>query len=216
MAKKLRNILVMFLVLVTGFLSLGVFLPALTEDAFGSPFLQAEAASLKIKTQPVSVTVPGGKTAKVTVGATGDGLTYKWYYKDAGSSKFQRTTAFKGKTYSVEMNHARDDRQVYCVVTDRSGKSVTTKTVSIHMGNPLKLVKSPASTAAKAGKTAKVSVQATGDGLTYKWYYKSKGDSSFKATSAFKGSSYTLVMNEARNCRKVYCVITDRHADQPA
>jgi len=88
---------------------------------------------LKITKQPVSVTVAEGKTATVTVQAQGDGLTYKWYYKNKGDSKFSLTDSFKGTTYSVAMDSTRNGRQVYCVITDQYGNSVTTNTVTLKM-----------------------------------------------------------------------------------
>ena len=86
-----------------------------------------------IVTQPTDVTVAKGKTAKVMVQATGDGLTYQWYYKNAGASKFSLTDSFKGNSYSVSMSAARNGRQVYCVITDKYGNSVTTNTVTLKM-----------------------------------------------------------------------------------
>ena len=87
-----------------------------------------------ITTQPKSVTVKSGATAKVTVAATGDGLSYKWYFKDKGASSFSLTTSFTGNTYSVPMTSARSGRQLYCVVTDKYGNSVKSNTVTINMG----------------------------------------------------------------------------------
>ena len=91
------------------------------------------AAAPKITKAPASVKVASGKTAKVTFTASGEGLTYKWYYKDKGQSKFTLTTSFKTNTYSVEMTSARNGRQLYCVVTDKYGQTVKTATVTISM-----------------------------------------------------------------------------------
>ena len=85
-----------------------------------------------VTTQPVSVTVAAGKTAKVSFKAAGDGLTYTWYFKDAGATSFTKTTAFTGNAYSVTMTEARDGRQVYCVVTDKYGKTAKTSTVTLN------------------------------------------------------------------------------------
>ena len=64
--------------------------------------------------------------AVVIVEATGDGLTYEWYYKNAGASKFSKTTSFAGNTYSVEMNSSCDGRQIHCVITDQYVNKGTT------------------------------------------------------------------------------------------
>ena len=163
---------------------------------------------VKIATQPVSVTVAKGATAKVTVKATGDGLTYKWYYKDKGASKFTLTKSFTGNTYSVAMNASRSGRQLYCKVTDKYGNTVTTKTVTISM--KVAITKQPVSVTVANGKTAKVTVSAAGEGLTYKWYYKKKGATKFSLTTSFTGASYSLKMDASRSGRQVYCKVTDK------
>jgi len=88
---------------------------------------------LKIGKQPVSVTAAEGATAKVSFTAKGDSLTYAWYYKDDGAKKFQLTTNFKGNSYSVTMNQETDGRQVYCIVSDKYGNTLQTKTVTLSL-----------------------------------------------------------------------------------
>ena len=170
---------------------------------------------LEITKQPENVEVAAGEMATVTVEATGDGLTYAWYYKDAGSSKFRLTTSFTGNTYSVEMTAARNGRQIYCVITDQYDNSVTTETVTLTMKEeertPLEITKQPESVEVAAGETVTITVEATGDGLTYAWYYKDAGSSKFRLTTSFTGNTYSVEMTAARNGRQVYCVITDQY-----
>ena len=168
---------------------------------------------VSITRQPVSVTVAAGAQAKVTFTAIGDGLTYKWYYKNKGASAFSLTKTFDGNTYTAEMNATRDGRRIYCVITDKYGNSVTTDTVTISMKTPLAITKQPVSVSVNAGAKATVTVGATGDGLTYKWYYANKGSNKFTVTTAFTGSSYSLSMTAARDGRRIYCVITDKHGN---
>ncbi len=169
---------------------------------------------VKITKQPVDVTVGKGETAKVTFSATGDDLTYKWYYKNPGANKFTYTSSFKGKTYSVEMTADRAGRQVYCVITDKYGNSVTTDTVTLSMKRVATITQQPVDVTVGKGETAKITIGVQGDGLTYKWYYKNPGASEFKLTTSFKGSSYTIsAMDATRNGRQVYCVITDKYGN---
>ena len=167
----------------------------------------------KITKQPANALVVKGATAKVTVGAAGDGITYKWYYKNKGASKFTLTTSYKGSSYSVEMNADRAGRQVYCVVTDKYGNKVTTKTVTLNLKTVAKITKQPVNALAVKGATAKVTVGAAGDGITYKWYYKNKGAGKFTLSKTFKGSSYSAEMNADRAGRQVYCVVTDKYGN---
>ena len=167
---------------------------------------------LKSQSQP-NVVIKEGKKATVTVDATGEDLTYAWYYKNPGSKKFSQTDAFTGNTYSVTMSASRSGRQVYCVITDRFGNSITTDTVTLHMGSGATIVKQPANAVAKSGKKATVTLEATGDGLTYTWYFKNPGSSKFSKTSTFTGNTYSVTMDASRNGRQVYCVITDKYGN---
>ncbi len=168
----------------------------------------------KITKNLSSVNVVSGKTAKVSVSAVGDGLSYKWYYKNKGASKFSLTTSFTGNTYSVKMNSTRAGRQIYCVITDKYGNTVTTDTVTLNMKTVAKITKNLSSVNVVSGKTAKVSVSAVGDGLSYKWYYKNKGASKFSLTTSFTGNTYSVKMNSTRAGRQIYCVITDKYGNK--
>ena len=177
--------------------------------------LSMTVPQLTITRQPSDVTVASGKTAKVTVEATGEGLTYEWYYAGSGSDKFTKTTSFKSNTYSVTMTEARNGRRVYCVITDAAGNSVTSNIVTLRMvSTQLAITKQPSDVTVASGKTAKVTVEATGEGLTYQWYYKNAGSSKFALTSAFDGPTYSVTMNSDRDGRQVYCIITDANGNK--
>jgi len=166
-----------------------------------------------ITKQPVSVAVPEGETAKLTLEARGEGLSYAWYYKNAGAGKFTLTTTFTGSTYSVSMNESRSGRQVYCVVTDQYGNTAVSDTVTLSLRTPLRITQQPVSARVAEGTNAVVSLRAQGDGLTYQWYWAAADSDHFQLTNTFRGSSYTVSMNDSRDGRQVYCVITDRYGD---
>ncbi len=156
--------------------------------------------------------VAGGAKATVEARATGDGLKYQWYFKDKGASKFSLTTSYKTKTYSVEMNAARDGRQVYCVITDKYGVSRRTATTTLSIKKTaLKIVTQPkTATYAKLGVTAKVSVKAAGDGLKYTWYIKNDGAKKYSKSSV-TSATYSVKMSEAVHGRRLYCVVKDQY-----
>ena len=184
-------------------------------DAYGntvktsSVVLTMETTPLEIVTQPESITLSSGETGKITVKATGDGLTYAWYYKNATATKFTKTSTFTGPEYSLSMTKSRSGRHVYCVITDAYGKKVTTDIVTLNMDATLELLDQPGDVTARNGETVEITVDAAGDGLKYAWYYRNAGKTEFTKTSTFKGDSYSLEMNSTRNGRQVYCVITD-------
>ncbi|MBQ7027773.1 MAG: hypothetical protein IJN14_05180, partial [Ruminococcus sp.] len=170
--------------------------------------------TVEIAAQPESTVVPEGKKASVTVNATGDGLTYKWFYKNKAMTSFVESTSITSDTYTVDkMTSSRDGRQIYCVITDKYGNSVTTDTVTLIMGNTVKIAAQPENVIVPNGKKASVTVSATGDGLTYKWYYKNKGASKFSYTSTFTGNTYSTTMSDSRDGRQIYCVITDKYGN---
>ena len=156
-----------------------------------------------------TASVAYGKTASVKVNATGDGLTYKWYFKNKGSSKFSLTTAYKTATYSSKMDASRDGRQVYCVVTDKYGKTrkTATYTLSVKRSTP-KITTQPKTGYAQLNKTAKATVKASGDGLTYTWYVKDTTAKKY-TKSSITSSTYSVKMTDKVHGRKVYCVVKD-------
>ena len=169
------------------------------------------APAPQIDVQPVSVTGGEGERVNVTVQASGEDLTYRWYYQNAGAAQFSLTNSFKGDTYSVAMNSDRDGRRIYCVITDRYGRSVQTDTVTLTMDKTLKLLEQPQSVTAAEGEQVKVTVKASGVGLTYQWYFKNANAANFSLTETFQGSTYAVTMNGKRADRQIYCVITDRY-----
>jgi len=165
--------------------------------------------SLEILEQPQDVYVNAvGDKATVSVLAAGTGLTYQWYYKNKGNSKFFVSTN-KTPTYSVTVNDRVKNRLVYCVITDAYGNSVTTDPAGIYVYATLEIVQQPQNVFVnELGEKATVSVVATGTRLTYQWYYKNKGVAKFFA-STNKTPTYSVTVNDRVKDRQIYCEITD-------
>ena len=162
--------------------------------------------------QPQDVEAAIGEKFSITVNATGDGLTYQWFYKNKGAKEFT-ASSFTGKSYAMTMAEYCHERQVYCVITDAYGNSVTTETVTItRPAIALEIVKQPQSVEVAIGEKVTISVEAKGDGLTYQWYYKNASGKAF-ALSSFNGKTYSMTMAEYCNGRQVYCVITDAYGN---
>lgn len=89
------------------------------------------AKNVTITAQPVNTSVTVGSNISVSLTATGDGLTYQWYFKDAGGSSFS-ASSITSNTYTTTMNtDARIGRQIYCIVTDQYGNTATSNIVTI-------------------------------------------------------------------------------------
>ena len=104
-------------------------------DQYGNS-VKTNSASMRmaatITAQPTSVTAANGSKASVTVQAAGDGLKYQWYYKNAGATKYSKSSV-AGATYSTTMSSTVKGRQVYCVVTDKYGKTAKSNVVTMNM-----------------------------------------------------------------------------------
>ena len=163
-----------------------------------------------ITTQPKNVVAADGETVVISFKAIGEGLKYEWYYKNAGSSSYKKTTASTSNKYTTEMTEDRHGRKIYCKVTDKYGNVAKTDVITLSI--EATVTTQPKTTYAEKGETVKISVQAIGDGLTYKWYYKNDGASKFTKSSVTK-STYSVTMSNSTMNRQVYCVVTDQYGN---
>lgn len=103
-------------------------------DKYGI-FVKSNAAymkisSLKITSQPVSVTAKAGDQASFQVTAQGPGtLTYQWQLSDDG--KTWRNSSVKTASYATTLTEKNDGRSLRCLVTDKYGNTVTSKAVTM-------------------------------------------------------------------------------------
>ena len=187
-------------------------------DQYGNVEYSAEvtlsmAATLKITKQPKSAKVYAGSKLKVTVKASGDGLTYKWYYKDKGSKSYKLDKKITGSTYNPTATKAMNGRKVYCKITDQYGNTVKTQTVTLTVKAKAKITKQPTSVKVVMSDTAKFTVKASGDGLKYQWYSKSKDGKSYKKIKNATKSTYKVKLTKKNNGQKLYCKITDKYGN---
>ena len=170
--------------------------------------LTMEEPKVIITKQPQNASAQPGMSVSVSIKAEGEGLTYTWYICEPGKTKFGKSS-ITSSTYSYKMTEAKDGRKVYCVVTDANGFSVTSNTVTLTMEEPTIIItKQPQNASAILGKNVSTSVAAEGEGLTYAWYICEPGKTAF-GKSSITSSTYSYKMTEAKDGRKVYCIITD-------
>ncbi len=88
-----------------------------------------------IKTQPTNVTAAAGAKATFSVVAEGEGLSYQWQYRNAGATTWSKSGIAAAKTanmsFTVGTDKTLNGRQYQCVITDASGKTVTTNVVTL-------------------------------------------------------------------------------------
>jgi hypothetical protein len=90
-------------------------------------------ASLAITAQPKNYVGAVGSTATATVVATGEGLTYQWYFANPGATSFTKSGS-KTATYSATLTAANSGRRMFCEITDSKGNSIVTNIVTMKVG----------------------------------------------------------------------------------
>ena len=75
--------------------------------------------------QPVNAEAKLGERYMVEVKVEGKELKYQWYFRNAGTEKWYKSSV-KDNTYDDVMTKARANRDVYCVIKDAFGNQITT------------------------------------------------------------------------------------------
>lgn len=172
--------------------------------------LNITASPLAITAQPLNANVVTGKTAKFTVAATGSGLSYQWQYRSSASGNWKNSGAASAKTanFSISGTVARDGYQYRCVVTDAGGNTVTSNAATLRV---LGIKTQPKSVTVTNNATAKFSVKATGNGLSYQWQYRTSASGSWKNSGAASATTanFSVKGTTARNGYQYRCKVTD-------
>lgn len=83
-----------------------------------------------ITSQPQNVSVDAGDLASFSVSAVGTGISYAWYYRDAGGTEFV-SAGVSWPDYNYYASAANNGRQQYCVITDMGGRTVQSATATL-------------------------------------------------------------------------------------
>ena len=172
---------------------------------------QPEPAAFGITTQPVDFKGVVGKTARFTVEAEGEGLTYKWQFKEPGGTKWY-TSSSTGATATCAIRADRFGRQYRCIVSDAHGNKETSNVVTIV--EAMKITAQPVDFEGGVGNTATFTVAAEGDGLSYKWQFRDVGATKWVISSTNTGATATCVIREGRIGRQYRCVVTDAYGNK--
>lgn len=163
-----------------------------------------------IKTQSTDVTVSIGDTAKFKVVATGDDLTYQWQYRTSETGKWKNSTASSAtkKTIKLKGTTSKNGYQYRCKITDANGFELYTDAVTLHVFG---IAKQPGDATVAPDTTAKFTVTATGENLTYQWQYRTSEAGKWKNSTASSATKKTVKVKgtAARNGYQYRCQITD-------
>ena len=185
-------------------------------NALGSVYTDAASltvtsgVTLAITSQPASVTVAKGETATFTVVAEGENLTYQWYYQKPGTTTW---TACKNNgnsaSYSVVTEERHNGYSYRCTVSD-GASSLTSDAAQLTVASKPVITAQPSSLTVKEGAAATFTVAASGDGLTYQWYYQKAGSTSWSACkNNGTSASYTVVTEARHNGYSYRCKVSN-------
>ena len=173
------------------------------------------ASSLAIKTQPANVTLDSGQTATFKVVATGTGLTYQWQTQTSSTASWTNTSlsGCNTATLSFKATVSMHGRNFRCIVTDSSGKTVTSNAALLKVRG-VSFTTQPKSITVEAGATATFKVVAAstyGASLTYQWQTKTSSSSDWINTSlsGCKTATLSFTANTSLNGRQFRCLVTD-------
>ena len=162
-----------------------------------------------ITTQPGNQTVAAGKTATFKVVATGTGLTYQWYYQKSGESTWNKVSVNgTSATYSLTTEARHSGNKYRCLVTNSGGGSVYSSTATLTVAEKPAITTQPGAKTVVEGKTATFKVAASGGGLSYQWYYRKPGETTWnKVTTNGTGATYSLKTEARHNGYTYHCVV---------
>jgi len=168
-----------------------------------------------ITKQPVNVTAANGSgNINFSVTATGNGLTYQWFWRKNSSAAWASYTSAgtANSTMSVGAITARNGFQYYCLVKDSTGKTIASNVATLKIVESPFIIKQPTNITAKnGGSTVKFNVEATGAGLTYQWYWRKNAFADWAVYGSTGAKTATLSIDPitARNGFQYFCAIKD-------
>jgi len=110
-----------------------------------------------------------------------------------------------------ESGESDQGNQYRCRVSDASGAYKYSSYATLVVKEPLAIISSPKRQTVEAGEKARFTVQATGEDLTYQWYYRKPGTTDWTKSTAGSADEATLSVT-AKNYLNGYqyrCKVTD-------
>ena len=168
-----------------------------------------ESNNIKIVDQPVDKTVEEGMTTSFTVKAEGEGLSYQWQYKQAGSTTWSDWSGQTKETLKVGYLEKRNGMSFRCIVKDASGYKTISDEAKLTYVNGPKIIQQPENKTVEEGMTTSFTVKAEGEGLSYQWQYKQAGSTTWSDWSGQTKTTLKVGYLEKRNGMSFRCIVKD-------
>ncbi len=163
--------------------------------------------TLTITQQPKDFFGALGDTAVFSVTAVGEGLTYRWQYKDVGGA--WANSSFKTATMSCKLTAERDGRQYRCFIRDAGGSQIISDPVVMSTQNPVVITSQPQNAAGKLGSVVKFRISAAGNDLTYQWQYSKDGGKNWIVSTNKTAVATCTLKSKDRDGWAYRCIVTD-------
>jgi len=175
--------------------------------------------AIQITVQPMDMSVPIGGELSFTCVATGYDIQYQWQYCKPGETAFHslnkstNPTAVES-TYVLTADTAHDGWKYRCKVTDGSGKYLRSVVATFTLG--LEITQQPVDCSTYNGGTAKFTVKATGNGLTYQWQERKDAATEWADSTRTGAATDTLTFTAAAadDGYQFRCVIKDANGHE--
>ena len=184
-------------------------------DGFGNTVYSDTAvititqSAVTITKQPESVTTAAGRSISFSVTASGDQLSYQWQYQGTSSTKWNNFANASGAAMTKTAASSWNGWKVRCMITDGSGNTVYSDTVTITIGQAVTITQQPESVTTPAGKSISFSVTASGEQLSYQWQYQGASSTRWNNFVNASGATVTKTASSGWNGWKVRCVVKD-------
>ena len=176
--------------------------------------LAAQEMDIVILTQPENYVGAVNDEVTFTVEATGNGLTYEWFFStDYGETWAKSyTPGYMTNILAPILRAYRDNYMYKCVVTDVLGNSVESEAVSmtVKTSNVVIVTQPKPVVNAISGELYGFSVVAEGDNLTYRWELSTDGGETWQESwnQGYNTPNLSVRMNPNRDGNLYRCAIT--------
>ena len=167
-----------------------------------------------ITSQPENCTLPENETAVFSVAASGEDLSYQWFFRIGAGAEWTKSSAAGAQTarFSVEAQSYRNGYQYRCKVTNPGGSVYTNAaTLTVLSVSAPVITSQPENCTLPENETAVFSVAASGEDLSYQWFFRIGAGAEWTKSSA-AGAQTARFSVEAQSYRNGYqyrCKVTN-------
>ena len=165
-------------------------------------------APLQIVRQPSDTVAVLGEQTEFSVKAVGSGLKYQWYFKKKDLAFWSLWKGHITAVTSAVANKTWESMQLQCIITDSTGASVTTDSITVSVDTPLTIVTQPEDITLDLGSSVTFKAEASGIDVKYRWYYKKVGQADWNKWDERTTPETTAKVNSTWEGMLIKCVIT--------